>query len=52
MEKAKRGRKPLADKKTNITIYLKRSKVESLGGKESIKQLIHQTLQTHEQKES
>lgn len=44
MEKIKRGRKPIADKKQNVTIYVPSSIVEKLGGKSAIKQLLHQKI--------
>lgn len=49
--KAVRGRKPIADKKQNITIYLPKSIIEKLGGKENLKSFLHQTIK-HETSKS
>ena len=39
--KDKRGRKPVADKKIPITIYVKTSLVNKLGGMSAFKQTLH-----------
>jgi hypothetical protein len=48
--KLKRGRKPVADKKQNVTIYLQKSTIEKLGGKNALKELLHQTIKQNETK--
>lgn len=36
--RANSGRKPLADKKFPITVFIEESKIKKLGGKEKLKQ--------------
>jgi len=43
--KAKRGRKSIGDqKKQLLSVYLRQTEISLLGGKEQVKELIHQHL--------
>ena len=43
----KAGRKPVADKKIVVTIYIRQSLIESLGGMESVKAIATQAVEGH-----
>lgn len=48
MEKQKRGRKPIEDKKQPLTIYQPLSLIKKFGGKEEIKNKINNFIKTLE----
>lgn len=48
MEKAKRGRKPVADKKKIVGIYLRQSEIIALGGPCAIREKFSQFLKTQQ----
>jgi hypothetical protein len=44
MEKLKRGRKPIADKKKIISVYLRQSEIDKLGGMQEVRNIINEHL--------
>ena len=44
MEKLKRGRKPIQDKKKIVSVYLRQSEIDRLGGMQQVRNIIYQNL--------
>lgn len=42
--KKTRGRKPIQDKKQVINLFIRQSRIDELGGKEKVKELIYSIL--------
>jgi len=43
-KRKKAGRKPIADKKQTVTIYIRSSVIESAGGIDALKEIIYNTF--------